>query len=94
MHMKRTTILADERLLAEIGALARRRGITTSHAVREALEQYVADEQAQERPLPDLVGMFDWEGEPTGEHAEETLERDWPTALTPQDVPSKAAGRA
>jgi metal-responsive CopG/Arc/MetJ family transcriptional regulator len=79
--MKRTTILADENLLAEVSAVARRRGVTTSHAVREALERYVADDQAQERPLPDLVGMFEWEGEPTGERAEETLERDWPAEL-------------
>jgi metal-responsive CopG/Arc/MetJ family transcriptional regulator len=65
--MKRTTILADERLLAEVSAVARRRGVTTSHAVREALEQYVAQEQAGGQPLPELVGMFEWTGEPTGD---------------------------
>lgn len=79
--MKRTTILADERLLAEVNAVARRRGVTTSHAVREALEQYVAQEQAGGQPLPELVGMFEWTGEPTGEGGEATLGRDWPTAL-------------
>lgn len=79
--MKRTTILADERLLAEVSAVARRRGVTTSHVVREALERYVADDQAVERALPDLVGMFEWEGEPTGEDAERVLAREWPAAL-------------
>ena len=82
MHMKRTTILAEESLLAEVAAVAKRRGVTTSHAIREALEQYVADEQAEPQPMPDLVGMFDWEGEPTGAGAEEVLEREWPDQLS------------
>jgi hypothetical protein len=81
MHMKRTTILADERLLAEVTALAKRRGVTTSHAVREALQRYVSDEQAAPQPLPDLVGMFEWDGEPTGANAEDVLEREWPEEL-------------
>ncbi len=81
MHMKRTTILADQRLLAEVSALARRRGVTTSHAVREALERYVADGQEEVQELPALVGMFDWEGSPTGENAEEILEQSWPDAI-------------
>ena len=79
--MKRTTILADERLLAEVSALARRRGVTTSHAVREALEHYVADGQAEGHQLPDLVGMFSWVGGPTGSGAEEALEQGWPDAI-------------
>jgi hypothetical protein len=87
--MKRTTILAGEHLLAEVSAVARRRGVTTSHAVREALERYVADDQAQERPLPDLVGMFEWEGEPIGERSEEILERDWPAELDPREPASE-----
>lgn len=91
MHMKRTTILADERLLAEVTAVARRRGVTTSHAVREALQRYVSDEQAAPQPLPGLVGMFEWEGEPTGANAEEVLERDWPADLT-RDVDLTSAG--
>lgn len=91
MHMKRTTILADERLLAEVAAVARRRGVTTSHVVREALERYVSDEQAEPQSLPDLVGMFAWEGEPTGTTAEEVLERDWPGELS-HDGDQSSAG--
>lgn len=80
--MKRTTIMAEERLLAEVAAVARRRGVTTSRAVREALERYVSDDQSREQALPSLVGMFAWEGEPIGAGAEEILERDWANELT------------
>ncbi len=79
--MKRTTILADERLLAEVGALARRRGVSTSHAVREALERYVAEGQDEDQELPAIVGMFVWDGDPAGESAEEIIEKSWPDAI-------------
>ncbi len=91
MHMRRTTILAEERLLAEVNAVARRRGVSTSHAIREALERYVAGEQAEEQPLPVVVGMFAWEGEPTGEHAEEILAREWPAAIAEEDDDAKTS---
>lgn len=89
--MRRTTILADERLLAEVTAVAKRRGVTTSHAVREALQRYVTDEQAAPQPLPELVGMFEWEGEPTGASAEDVLEREWPAELGRGVDPTSAA---
>jgi hypothetical protein len=91
--MKRTTILADERLLAEVAAVARRRGLTTSHVVREALQRYVLDDQAEPQPLPDLIGMFEWEGEPTGATAEDVLDREWPEELSRDGDLSSAGDR-
>jgi len=82
MHMKRTTILADERLLAEVTAVARQRRITTSRAIREALERYVESVQAEARPLPAVVGMFDGPAEALGQQADEILHAEWAEALS------------
>jgi hypothetical protein len=51
----------------------------------------VSDEQAAPQPLPDLVGMFEWEGEPTGTNAEDVLEREWPDELA-RDIDPISAG--
>jgi len=52
--MTRTTIVADDHVIARLKALARERGISFSQLVREALE-----EKAREfRPKPKSIGVF------------------------------------
>jgi metal-responsive CopG/Arc/MetJ family transcriptional regulator len=62
MHMRRTSILLDPGLLAELERLARRDGRPTAHVIREALESYVAQQVPEERVLPAFVGL----GHPAG----------------------------
>jgi hypothetical protein len=58
--MKRTTIMAEERTLERLQALARDRGVSFAEVAREALEA----KAAEYRPKPTIIGMFD-SGEPT-----------------------------
>jgi metal-responsive CopG/Arc/MetJ family transcriptional regulator len=55
--MRRTSILLDPGLLAELERISRREGRPTAHVIREALEQYVAAHAGQERTLPAFVGL-------------------------------------
>ena len=57
MHMRRTSILLDPGLLAELERISRRQGRPTAHVIREALEQYVAAHAGEERKLPAFVGL-------------------------------------
>lgn len=57
MRMRRTSILLDPGLLAELERIARRQGRPTAHVIREALDQYVAARPAEERVLPAFVGI-------------------------------------
>jgi hypothetical protein len=51
--MKRTTIVADERTLDQLKALARDRGISFAQIIREALEA----KATQFRPKPESLGI-------------------------------------
>ncbi len=55
--MRRTSILLDPGLLAEVERIARRQGRPTSHVFREALEQYVKAQRELTRELPGFVGI-------------------------------------
>jgi metal-responsive CopG/Arc/MetJ family transcriptional regulator len=57
MHMRRTSILLDPGLLAELERLARRDGRPTSQVIREALQAYVDSRRDAERSLPGFVGL-------------------------------------
>lgn len=57
MHMRRTSILLDPGLLAELERIARREGRPTAHVIREALERYVADRPEDQRGLPGFIGL-------------------------------------
>jgi predicted transcriptional regulator len=57
MHMRRTSILLDPGLLAELERLAHRDGRHTSEVIREALEAYVTERREPERELPGFVGI-------------------------------------
>lgn len=65
--MRRTSILLDPGLLAELERIARRQGRPTAHVIREALERYVAGEAVEERALPAFVGIGRGPGGPVGE---------------------------
>jgi metal-responsive CopG/Arc/MetJ family transcriptional regulator len=56
MPMRRTSILLDPGLLAELERIARRQGRPTAHVIRDALERHVA-ENGGERELPGFVGI-------------------------------------
>jgi predicted transcriptional regulator len=55
--MRRTSILLDPGLLAELERIARRQGRPTAHVIREALEQYVTAHADEQRTLPAFVGL-------------------------------------
>lgn len=55
MHMKRTTIAADEDLLLALRGVAQRRGLSMSEAVREAIAAYVVGQRASKR-RPSFIG--------------------------------------
>ena len=66
--MKRTTIMAEEELLYKIDVIAKRKGLSKAAVIREALVEYIADEEAGEpfeNPLLGLIGL-------AGEDAVET----------------------
>ena len=54
--MKRTTIMADEELLYKIGRIAQRKGVSKATIIREALAEYVAEEEADEPFENPLLG--------------------------------------
>lgn len=57
MRMRRTSILLDPGLLAELERIARRQGRPTAHVIREALDGYVGAHAADGRTLPGFVGI-------------------------------------
>jgi hypothetical protein len=77
--MQRITTNVDEGVYSRLEDLARRRSVPTAHVIREALERYVSDQEAQQEPeaLPDWVGMLEGPGAPYAEHDEELLEGGW-----------------
>jgi predicted transcriptional regulator len=83
--MRRTTILADPRIMTELEQLARSQGRPTAHLIREAMERYVAEER-QPRELPAFVGMGSGPGD-VAAHDEEILEREWPAELQADEDP-------
>lgn len=73
--MKRITTTVDPSTYGLLEDLAHRDGVATARLVREAMERYVAERQREMEPLPlpDWVGMFEGDGEPFAERAEEIL---------------------
>jgi predicted transcriptional regulator len=83
--MQRITTNVDEGVYLRLEEIARRRSVPTAQVIREALERYVADEEARQepQPLPDWVGMLDGPGGPYAERDEEILARSWGQDLEP-----------
>lgn len=85
-RMRRTSILLDPGLLAELERIARREGRPTAHVIREALQRYAAEAtRGEERTLPGFVGLGRSPGErPEGTDAAPSTARD--------DASSEGAG--
>ena len=68
--MRRTSILLDPGLLAELERIARRQGRPTAHVIRDALERHVAENGAERRELPGFVGIGHGPVEPPPDDAD------------------------
>ena len=73
--MKRITTTVDTTTYGLLEDLAHRDGVATAQLVREAMERYVTERQRdlEPLPLPDWVGLFQGDGEPFAERAEQIL---------------------
>jgi len=70
--------------MTELEQLARRKGRSTAHLIREAMQRYVAA-QSQPRDLPGFVGIARGPGD-IAERAEEILEQELPWHGAPDDA--------
>ncbi len=73
--MKRITTTVDPATYRRLEDFAHQDGVATARLVREAMERYVTERQRDmvPLPLPDWVGMFQGDGGPFAERAEEIL---------------------
>jgi predicted DNA-binding protein len=55
--MRRTSILLDPGLLAELERIAHRQGRPTAHVIREALERYASQARKQHTTLPAFIAL-------------------------------------
>jgi metal-responsive CopG/Arc/MetJ family transcriptional regulator len=55
--MQRTTIMIEEELLHELKQLATAKQESTSHIIREALAEYIAQQHAAHPPTNPLLGL-------------------------------------
>jgi hypothetical protein len=90
--MQRITTTVDPEVYARLEDLSRRARVPVARLIREAMERYVAEREAQLRPepLPDWVGMLAGPGDPYAEVDEEVLDSHWPGDLEPLPAPDKA----
>ena len=82
--MRRTSILLEPGLLAEMERLARRSGRPTAHLIREAMERYVATEAGDVVALPAFVGIGEGPGD-VAERDEEILRAELPVVQPSDD---------
>ncbi len=54
--MKRTTIFADEDVLAALREIAQKEGVSIAELVRKALKRFIADQQ-KDRKLLSILGI-------------------------------------
>ncbi|HEX5578084.1 MAG TPA: ribbon-helix-helix protein, CopG family [Candidatus Limnocylindria bacterium] len=79
--MKRTTIMVDEGVLAELDRMARRQRRPTAHLIRESLERYVTEARLMEgTTLPAFVAMDEGPGD-VADQAEAILRSELPAVL-------------
>ena len=76
IHMKRTTIFADEGLIESLKRIALKEKMSLSATVRRALEEFVARRQGK-NPLPSFVGIGESGRRDVADRAEELL---WATS--------------
>jgi predicted transcriptional regulator len=84
--MQRITSSVEPGVYARLTDLARHRAVSASHLIREALEQYVSEQEAQlePEPLPDWVGMLEGPGGPFATRDEEILDGSWADSIDPR----------
>ena len=70
--MKRTTIFADESLLAALRKIADKERVSVSAAIRAAIEEYIGRRRPA-RTLPSFLGLGRSGRKDIAEHAEELL---------------------
>jgi len=70
--MKRTTIFADESLLAALREIADKERVSVSAAIRAAIEEYIGRRRPA-RTLPSFLGLGRSGRKDIAEHAEELL---------------------
>jgi hypothetical protein len=78
--MRRTSILLDPGLLAELERIGRRQGRPTAHVIREALERYVTEQGEEPSTLPGFVGLGHGPGD-VAKHADEHAATELPAQL-------------
>ena len=70
--MRRTTIFAEESLLRQVRAAARRRGISAAQFVREALAAYLVERGPKTR-VPAIAGKYSSGYADTSENVDQLL---------------------
>lgn len=87
--MQRITTTVDPEVYARLEDLSRRAHVPVARLIREAMERYVTEREAElgPEPLPDWVGMLAGPGDPYAEVDEEVLAADWAGALEPAPAP-------
>ena len=81
--MVRTTIMAEEEILYKIELIAKRKGISKAAVIRDALLEYIVDEETAEPFENPLLGLIGLAGEDAVEmdlsngKDEEFLREDW-----------------
>ncbi len=71
--MRRTTVFAEDAVLAALRAIARRRGTTLAEVTREALSAYVSKQRGGQKPLS-IIAIGRSGRRDIAERAEELLE--------------------
>ena len=81
--MQRITTNVESTVYARLEDLARRRDAPIARLIREAMERYVTEQEAElePQPLPDWVGMLEGPGDAYAERDEEVLRAAWAKAL-------------
>lgn len=82
LPLKRTTILLPDDLAARIELERRRRDVSATTVVREALTAYFAQHEDRSKKLR-FVGIGQSAHPDTAERAEEILAEEWADAITP-----------
>lgn len=76
--MKRTSLFLDDKIVAQLQRLARRRGVSFATIVREALAVYAGEPNTDTdgSALPSVTGRFSSGHTDTAERVDELLWRD------------------
>ena len=74
--MRRTTVFLEDDLLKKARRYASKRGKSFARVVREALLEFITEEDSMKRKLPSLAGQFASGRSDTSERVDELLWQD------------------